>query len=669
MARNKRSPNTMGGPNIDYYEYKRQRDLRRMKNAPSVEQPTQRQTPIAIEEDKPEERSTGLAINEQSQTKKAGAKIFGGIKNVVDKALQHTEEPKLEDEPFDFETLDMAGTTEEGQPDALNLQESQESIQPADMPASVQSHPVDDIEVFEDADTDVDLGANPFEPAIRTVKKVGDGLKQGAKFLIAKWNDLKTASDQEDQDWVEAEQDEFEDIEFDLDATLESDVEVQPLAPAEKSAEKVEVFDAPHTLIVPETPPVEEEGVFVLEDQDLQDANLNVARKFFRFLSKGNDTDSDADEIEEAKDIAESEPEPLGFTEALEKAKAFFSNRNKDKAKSVQADDDYWDDLPDETESVAVEGQIKFDFEDIGAEELDIEDIPAAADENIELSFNNEDGGEGMDEKDRSASASLTELLAADLDDQPVPSRRARKAGGSKQTAAAVEQPALADTERDDVVTADIWESDIPVDEPTLEFKPLRQPDQQPSRRAVEQEDESVRTIPSRSKRERMKPEPDRRQLERRVYSDDDYDNDYDYDDYDDDYDDDDDDRVGIGHFVLGFFKTIILIGLICLLIVLGLRQMESSGILSLNWLRDLVGDVVPIENIFPEPQGQPQQPQVTPATEGQTPDEQQSQQQPAEQPAEQPAQPAAEQQPAEQQPAEQQPAEQQPVEEQQPAA
>ena len=313
---------------------------------------------------------------------------------------------------------------------------------------------------------------------------------------------------------------------------------------------------------------------------------------------------------------------------------------------------------------MAAQGQIEFDFEsmEIGERHIDdaltIDDVPAIIAGETELYFENEDGGEGMDEKDR---ASLTELLAADLDDQPVPSRRARKASGSERPVSKVEQPELLTGEDDHMVIGDIWESDLPVDEPTLEFRPLRQPEGQPKRRAVEVDEEPANAIPVRSRRERVKPEPDRRKPERRIYSDDDYDYDdeYDGDDYDDDYDDDEDDSVGIGHYILGFFKGIILIGLILLLIVLGLRQMESSGILSLNWLRDLVGGVVPIENVFPEPQAQPQLPEATPEADGQPATDQPPQEQPAEQPAqaapEQPleqAQPPAEQQPAEQQPA-----------------
>ena len=64
--------------------------------------------------------------------------------------------------------------------------------------------------------------------------------------------------------------------------------------------------------------------------------------------------------------------------------------------------------------------------------------------------------------EDKNKKPSMTELLAADLDDQPVMSRRARRRRADEENAAQVD------------LTQPAEETEFPVDEPTVEFKPIR---------------------------------------------------------------------------------------------------------------------------------------------------------------------------------------------------
>lgn len=271
------------------------------------------------------------------------------------------------------------------------------------------------------------------------------------------------------------------------------------------------------------------------------------------------------------------------------------------------------------------------------------------------------EGGSQMEDKNKKPS--MTELLAADLDDQPVMSRRARRRRADEENAAQVD------------LTQPAEETEFPVDEPTVEFKPIRNRAEEtaapkpvsrkkrpprvvelPEEDGEEEEEiEEVRKPARRPSQPKRAPKPQPQPKKRRVYSDEDYDDEYDddYDDYDDDdYDDDydDDERGGFGKRFLGFLKVVVVIILILALSVLALQQLEANGRVNLDWLRNTVGMVLPVENLFPAPA----QPTVVPV-------------EPSPEPAAEAASPAPEVSaaPADQQPAEQQSAEQQ----QQPAA
>lgn len=64
--------------------------------------------------------------------------------------------------------------------------------------------------------------------------------------------------------------------------------------------------------------------------------------------------------------------------------------------------------------------------------------------------------------EDKNKKPSMTELRPADLDDQPVMSRRARRRRADEEEAAQVD------------LTQPAEETEFPVDEPTVEFKPIR---------------------------------------------------------------------------------------------------------------------------------------------------------------------------------------------------
>lgn len=245
------------------------------------------------------------------------------------------------------------------------------------------------------------------------------------------------------------------------------------------------------------------------------------------------------------------------------------------------------------------------------------------------------EGGSQMEDKNKKPS--MTELLAADLDDQPVMSRRARRRRADEEEAAQVD------------LTQPAEETEFPVDEPTVEFKPIRNRADEPAApkpvprkkrppRVVElpeeddeeeEEIEEVRKPARRPSQPKRAPKPQPQPKKRRVYSDEDYDDEYDddYDDYDDDdYDDDDyddDERGGFGKRFLGFLKVVVVIILILALSVLALQQLEANGRVNLDWLRNTVGMVLPVENLFPapaQPTVVPVEPTPEPAAEAASP-------------------------------------------------
>lgn len=165
-----------------------------------------------------------------------------------------------------------------------------------------------------------------------------------------------------------------------------------------------------------------------------------------------------------------------------------------------------------------------------------------------------------------------------------------------------------------------------PVDEPTQEFRPLRarltkNPPIEPDLVEDEDDDLPLRRAPKPPKEKKRRVYQDE-DLEDEAYGDDRYE-DYDEDDYDD-YDEDEDDErfdhedVSFGRRLLGFFKGLVVLILILALCVLALRQLEASRVLSLSGLRSAAGPYEAIENflenILPAPEATPA-PEAAPET------------------------------------------------------
>jgi len=147
------------------------------------------------------------------------------------------------------------------------------------------------------------------------------------------------------------------------------------------------------------------------------------------------------------------------------------------------------------------------------------------------------------------------------------------------------------------------------VDEPTQEFRPVRARGEQPQRAPQPLFDEYEVEEP-----EMRRSAPRLGQRDERVY--DDYDDEYGNDDYDDDedddydFDDDDDDvddRGSMGHHILGFLKALFAIVILLIVLVIGLRLLETAQIISLSAVRDTLRPYVPIDSILPAPDSEAQ--------------------------------------------------------------
>ena len=242
----------------------------------------------------------------------------------------------------------------------------------------------------------------------------------------------------------------------------------------------------------------------------------------------------------------------------------------------------------------------------------------------------------------------LTEKLIGDLnsDDRPL-TRRERKALTSgdaapkKPRAAADELPKAVIKEPE---VAD--EVEAPFDGPTRQFKPIRV-QQEPlqgvrSRRGVEeslQEDDDEDDDGDVRPPKKFGFGQPKARAKKLVYADDDYDeydddddDEYDDDDYDDDdddyyddddyddeydddydeeYDDDYDEEYELAEYarkhhesggkrILKLLKTLLVLGIVLLILVVTVRQLEAGKIINLDGLRRVLGPMMPIDAIFP---------------------------------------------------------------------
>lgn len=213
---------------------------------------------------------------------------------------------------------------------------------------------------------------------------------------------------------------------------------------------------------------------------------------------------------------------------------------------------------------------------------------------------------------------SLSELLAEGMSDTPSLSRRERRA----LNAAGESDKKNAAKEVADDLEMNLSENPVE-EEPTLEFHPVhkreeekRAPLHKSPRKVLDdldyededdEEDEEEEDVKPSRRKEKKK--------DKKRYEDDedDYDDDEDeYDDEDDDYDedeedeedeDDDEEESSFVKRLLGFFKGLLAVALIVLLVVFVLRLLEAGGRISLDWLRSGVGERLPFVNsVFPKP-------------------------------------------------------------------
>lgn len=453
-------------------------------------------------------------------------------------------------------------------------------------------------------------------------------------------------NDEEEEDWLDEQpsdqQDEFEELDMDAEPltpsvrpneleaeTMEAEVPPQDAPGASEQAQEADDMteeapaEVPADVLqtpdwkdeanqpVPETQQDQPEGEATAEpekSEPLPTDSMEEEAAFGEDFEDAEDSEDDED-FEDDEDDEEGEPfNPFGWIkEKLNAGKKARPTKDSVLQDEEQDDEDFEDDI-DFEESAFVQPAVKqqaergsrFVAEDGSVRGMDVPEQNERAPE-----ARQDKGGSQMEDKNRKPS--MTELLAAELDDQPDMSRRARRQRAEAQEAAQndVAQP----TE----------ENEFPVDEPTVEFKPIRSRTVEPvsekpaprKKRPVrtvelpqedEDEDEDEEELEERRPVRRPaqpKRAPKPQGKKRRVYSDEDYDDEYDDDDYDDDYDDE---HVGFGKRFLGFLKVLVIIVLILALSVLALQQLEANGRVNLDWLRNTVGAVLPVEKVFPDP-------------------------------------------------------------------
>lgn len=600
MANLRRNSGGSGRSDLDYYEYKRQHDLRRTRQSAPQATVSAKEAPPQPAAVQPELDRTGvenqefLKEEERPQSRMGG--LLGGMKSLVRGVHRH-----VPDEPEDLEDIDVpndaieseeipavpeshipfmpprAASTEpaplESEPEALDidLEDAAEVTIGAPAIAPVDPEPIikDDEAEEQDAGDEDDAGEEDEESAAQ-IDHPFAGVADKARFLLGKMRQLTSARSAQ--------------------APAASE-------PHEEEPEKTFADDA-GDAVLPSEP------------------SVKPARSRFAWLEQEEDDDDDYDDLRPAGGL---------------KLFGFGFNRSESSDRKSQAEE----------------------FDAAQQEDLDMDDKqqPVSPELTRMLSEASE-APRALSRRERRALAGASQPEPHE-DPAPEPAR-------SRQAAQPVPSESETVSEPDPIPQQ---QPSVLVDEPTQEFKPLRvrvlrpsQPEE-PVAKADEEDEEEV-DLPRRAARSAKKAEKkakkEARRSKRRVYLDedldeddydeyDDYDDDYDddeyddyddeYDRYDDDYDDDYDDEyayeeearydreyhVSIGRRILGFFKTLLVILLLLAVCVLVLRQLESSDKLSLDGLRSTVGQVIPLEGLFPDPEMDPlpqesAQPEVTPA-------------------------------------------------------
>lgn len=569
MAKAKRPSNNTGRLEMDYYEFKRQHDMKRLK-----EQALQKTADVESRyEPVPVRREADAAPEPDAQRKSRpalSAKFLGGMRKAVnsvkdrlpteeydeDEALEPVDDEVLEPEDVQPQASEKAAAPEPARVQPIEDEapgKADDSAQDAPRPDGIQS---DGQSVWEKADEDEEEDepspkprgdveiTNPFAGTITSLIKFGAQAKRVTQSMKEKIAAQRSAA--RDRRASRLAQQEEDQPEPDFEPSSLSD----PDAPA-----------AP-------TPP-----------------SLTLA------LSEQSEQGVSRRRRKAAAEPAIANDDPLGVIEPASPDEAIF--RRPPEAEQVRPEvspsADAADALPtrssDPAPAVAPAGAS--------------EDMPAF------------DGRKGltMSEKDKLVVPELTEKLAEELDGVPALSRRERKAMAAAAKSAS--EPAQARATREEPAQQ---QRDL-VDEPTQQFRPLRartvsRPVLNAENDGEEDEDDDIE--PARKRFARPVPHKKRVYRDEEVEPDDDedYEDEYDEDDYDeDDYDEEDYDEederyhVSFGKRLLSFIKGLLILVIVLMLIVVALRQLESSGVISLNIVRSTVGQIVPLDALLPEPQ------------------------------------------------------------------
>lgn len=649
-------------PQMDYYEFKRQREerLRARMQAEGREETVPEAPEEEFSQTGEEERRAGIGAKALGALSGFGSKLKGvaSRKREEEEDLfdEYDAEPQAplnqpaEELPSNEEAAEEAETqaepveTEASAPsEEPSAEETAEVELPADLPEEGATYedeqPVAPVEgEAEAAEWDGEYETdepepetdgnedNPFSAFMRTAKALGGKTVD----LFGKLRDRagKRGAEPEEEFFDGAETPE------------EGDFEEDPLEP--DSAADGDVFAVAEEAEPSETPATAETGAMDLDlpeegasQPDTADSQAAQPDLFF---------DDEPDE--------DTEREKKGGL--MDRVKSLFSRKPR---QAEPEDEPAGFDSPDaEGDEGDAERKTVPELNDAGRKKNLSERMQRflpVDDEDDELNFAAADAPADkedtqMNEQESKQVASLSELLAKELDDAPVLSRQERKALAAKNQAAGGGTPSGALNN---------------VDEPTMEFTPVRARDTsanmkpvsdddyddedeeeeapKPARKGLfgrsrkvaqeeydedDEDDEDVRPV----KRPAVKSRNSRYEDE-----DDDEEDDEeirprgksasrrsDYDDEDDDYDDDDyedddyeDERPSVAKRILRFLRGLLILVIIGALLVLGLRELENRDILSLDSLRGLGGIGPVVETVFPDPDasndaGQPDLPQ-----------------------------------------------------------
>lgn len=285
MARDQRERGD-GRSTMDYYEYKRMRELRRMQSATNVENPTVRQNINRISEDEEKEQ--------QPPQKKPVDKLLGGIKGVISGASQRASEEKYEEEPF---TMDETISSDAQQPPQEEMESGAEEWEEEDGGQS----------------------AAPFASAMNMARKLGGGIKNlagKARAMRQKPDDQEDLAFLEEIDTPEeAAQPNSEILDDDFGEAVDFAQPVhepygasdQPEQPFEEEAVDIMSAQPGRPAAASDAETQEPEGVFSLEDEETEGRMDGLKQNpifkkiggFFKFLAKGELEDDEAEDDEE----------------------------------------------------------------------------------------------------------------------------------------------------------------------------------------------------------------------------------------------------------------------------------------------------------------------------------------------------------------------------------